>query len=63
MKNFGIKKKDDVGTIYRRLTLSRIYSGEQSWKWKRTFYKKFKLSLDNRINSHVVIVGESGSGK
>lgn len=63
MKNFGIKKKDDIGTIYRRLTLSRIYSGEQSWKWKRTFYKRFRLSLDNRINSHVVIVGESGSGK
>ena len=58
-----IDKKDETGIVFRKLKLSRIYSGERYWHWKGTLFKGFRIKLDERINQHVVIVGESGSGK
>ena len=58
-----IDKKDETGIVFRKLKLSRIYSGERYWHWNGTLFKRFRIKLDERINQHIVIVGESGSGK
>ncbi|MGC8710493.1 MAG: ATP-binding protein [Candidatus Micrarchaeia archaeon] len=51
-----------VGTVERRLSISKLGVGRLHWRWSRVFFKNFYIG-NNEINRHILIVGESGSGK
>ncbi len=59
------KRKIVIGRVVRVLRVARVgfFYAPLRWRWKKVFFRGFRLDPENEMNRHVLVVGESGGGK
>ncbi len=52
-----------IGNVEKEMRFGAVGFGENRWRWKRRYFKRFRIEPHLWINPHMIIVGGSGGGK